>query len=204
MKSLVVHPVMKWLFVGLWALLLISCVYQRFPGVADPSVRIRNVSGVSVLPPQEQGWMIAQMSLYQLALLKQGSPPDATYAANIEIFQLPKLESEEAFFQHVSKGRSAEPATGRFVIIKNDEEIFRGREAYCIKYHSLSKDKGAKTPSGTKIMLMESIGYCCRHPKNKTVGVDFVYSHRHHAGDDDADFPRKADAFLDQVRFTDF
>jgi hypothetical protein len=175
-----------------------------YPGVADPSVRINNVSGVSVLPPQEQGWLIPHMSLYELGLIKQGSKPDATYVVAVRIFQLPEIESEQQYFQYVSKGRSAEPATGRFKIIQNKEDIFRGREGYCVKYHSVSEDNAAKTQSGVKTMVMESIGYNCQHNKNKQIGVDFGYSYRHYRGDDDPNLEKKANAFLDQVQFTDF
>jgi hypothetical protein len=195
---------MKGILITLSILLLVSCAHQMYPGVADPSVRINNVSGVSVLPPQEQGWIIPQMSLYELALIKRGSKPDATYAAQVKLFQLPKIESEELYLQYVSQGRAAEPETGRFKIIQNKEEIVTGRETYCVKYQSVSEDKAAKTRSGAKAMIMETIGYNCQHSKNKSIGVDFGYSYRHYAGDEDADLEKKANAFLEQVRFTDF
>jgi len=195
---------MKGFFVTLSLLLVVSCATQSFPVRVDPSGRINNVSGVSVLPPQDKGWIIAQASTYQIAFIKQGSWPDSTYTALVTLFEIPKIESEEDYLQYVSKGRSAGPATGRFTTVINNEEIFRGRESYCVKYHSISEDRAAKTKSGAKSMIMETIGYCCQHPKNKIVGVDFGYSYRHYGGDEDADLEKKANAFLDQVQFTGF
>jgi hypothetical protein len=195
---------MKGILIGLSVLLLVSCAHQMYPGVADPSVRINNVSGVSVLPPQDQGWLIPHMSLYELGFVKRGDKPDATYAAQVKLFQLPKIDSEEQYLKYVSEGRAAGPETRRFKIIQNKEEIYHGREGYCVKHHSVSEDKAAKTQSGPKGMVLETIGYNCQHPKNKAIGVYFEYSYRHHAGDEDSNLEKKANAFLDQVRFTDF
>jgi hypothetical protein len=195
---------MKGILIGLSVLLLVSCAHQMYPGVADPSVRINNVSGVSVLPPQDQGWPIPHRSLYELGLIKRGDKPDSTYAARVKLFQLPKIDSAEQYLKYVSEGRAAEPATGRFKITQNKEEIYSGREGYCVRYHSVSEDKAAKTQSGAKVMVMETIGYNCQHSKNKAIGVDFGYSYRHYAGDEDANLEKKANAFLDQVQFTDF
>jgi len=189
---------------GLSMLLLVSCANQRYTGLADPSKRIDKVSGVSVLPPQEQGWFIPHMSLYELGLVKQGSLPNATYAAQVKLFQLPEFESEEQYFQYISQGRAAGPATGRFNQLQNKEELFRGRGAYCVKFYNISEDRAPKTPSVVRSMVMETIGYNCQHPKNKSIGVDFEYSYRHYAGDEDANLEKKANAFLDQVQFTDF
>ncbi|HTP66766.1 MAG TPA: hypothetical protein VMJ66_15345 [Geobacteraceae bacterium] len=195
---------MKKCLVVFFFLLLSSCVYQRYPGIADPSIRINNVSGVSVLPPQEQGWLIPQMSLYQLTFIKQGVKQDSTYVAQVVLFKLASFESEQSFLQYVSQGRAAGPDTGRFETLKNKEEIFRGREVICVKYGSVSVDKASKTQSAVRTMIMETTGYCCQHPKNKNIGVDFGYSYRHYPGDEDADFEKKAHEFLEQIRFTDF
>jgi hypothetical protein len=192
----------KWFFAGLSVLLLMACVHERYAEL-DPSRRIDAVAGVSVLPPQEQGWMMPQMSQYRLGLFKQDSQPDATSSAQVRIFQLPKIESEEQFLQYVTRHRSTEPA-GKFKVLENVAEVSRGSDGYCVRYHSVSEDKVANTPSGSKEIIIETIGYFCQHPKRENVGVLFEYSYRHHPGDEDAKFVQKANSFLDQVRFTDF
>ena len=194
----------KGIIIGLSVLLLLSCAHQMYPDVADPSVRINNVSGVSVLPPQEQGWLIPYTSQHELGLVKQGDNPDSTYAVQVELFHLPKIDSAEQYLKYVSEGRAAGPETGRFKNIQNKEEIYTGREGYCVRFHTVSEDKAAKTQSGEKVMVMETIGYNCQQSKNRTIGVDFEYSYRHYPGDEDVNLEKKANDFLDQVRFTDF
>jgi hypothetical protein len=50
----------------------VSCA-PRFSEITDPSQRLNNVSGASVLPPQEPGWnIVGRMTQYQLTLAKRG------------------------------------------------------------------------------------------------------------------------------------
>ena len=160
--------------------------------------------GLSVLPPQEEKWALMIGSTFQVAFGKGGPQSDATYMAVVDLYQLPDFESADQFFAHVSKGRLAEPDIGRFRFIKNEEELRRGEDFYCLEYKTISKDQGAATPAGKKTMLLQMIGRHCQHPKRKNVGVHIEYSHRHYAGDEDPEIQRKADAFLDHVTFTDF
>lgn len=191
-----------WLLIGLVP--LSACTHQQHPDIADPSKRINAVTGVSLLPPQEPGWKILTMSSYQLALAKFGQNRGETYAASVSVYNLPKVDTEDAFLKAVSEGRASAPRTGRFVIISNDEKIARGRETNCVYYYTVSEDTAAHIGTERKSMILETIGYHCQHPKNRLIGVNFEYSHRYFAGNQDPAIESRANAFLDQVRFTDF
>ncbi|TMH43579.1 MAG: hypothetical protein E6H59_07790 [Betaproteobacteria bacterium] len=184
-------------------LVLSSCAQQGFHRISDPSTRV-DVSGVSVLPPQEPGWQILQRSTFQLALGKRGPQPDATYVASVILYKLPDVDSEAQFLKLISERRLSEPDTGRFRIVKNAEEISHRSEVYCVKYHTISEDHAARTSSGVGSMLSEMMGYHCQHPKNKNVGVNFQYSHRHYPGDEDPLIGKKAAEFLEDVKFIAF
>lgn len=162
------------------------------------------ISGVTAIPPQEPGWQRLQMSTFQIAFGKRGPQPDATYIAAVMLYNLPELSSETEFFKHVSEGRRSEPEVGRFKLIRNDEAIAPRKSALCIQYHTVSEDHAAQTAKGRQFMVSEMFGYHCQHPKRKTVGVMFQYSHRHYAGDEDPLLGKKAAGFLEQVAFTDF
>jgi hypothetical protein len=195
---------MKSIFAGpLALLLLVSCAQQGFQRIYDPSARI-DISGVSVAPPQDPGWQILQRSTLQLVLGKQGPQPDATYMVLVVLYRLPDLNSETEFLKFISEQRLSAPETGRFRIVKNVEEISRGRGAYCVSYHTISEDYAARTSSGVRSMLSEMMGYHCQHPKNKNVGVNFQYSHRHYPGNEDSFLEKKATEVLEEVRFIAF
>jgi hypothetical protein len=184
-------------------LVLTSCAQQGFHRISDPSTRV-DVSGVSVLPPQEPDWQILQRSTFQLALGKRGPQPDATYIASVILYKLPDVDSEVQFLKLISERRLSEPDTGRFRIVKNAEEMSHHSEVYCVKYHTISEDQAARTSSGPRSMLSEMRGYHCQHPKNKNVGVNFQYSHRHYPGDEDPLIEKKAAEFLGDVKFIAF
>ena len=133
-----------------------------------------------------------------------GPQPDATYVASVILYKLPDVDSEAQFLKLISERRLSEPDTGRFRIVKNAEEISHRSEVYCVKYHTISEDHAARTSSGVGSMLSEMMGYHCQHPKNKNVGVNFQYSHRHYPGDEDPLIGKKAAEFLEDVKFIAF
>ena len=181
----------------------VSCA-PRFPEITDPSKRLNIVSGVSVLPPQEPEWHILGMTQSQLALAKGGQLFGESYATVVWSYDLPHLDTEQDFLKVVSEGWAADPRAGRFTNMKHEENLVRGRGAVCVHFHVVSDDNAAQIGTERKFMVMESIGYHCQHPKNRHIGVRLEYSHRHFPGNDDPAMEAKANAFLDQVQFTDF
>ena len=200
-KVLALLLALGYLFVGC-ASDMISDQTQRLEEVADPSVRI-DIRGASVLPPQEKAWKIVQKNDNQLSLIKGIPQSDSTYSAIVMINELPDIESEEQFSE-ISKKFLAVYDTERFTIKKEEGEISYSRETYCWRYHLIAEDRGAKTRTGEKVMLLEVIGYICQHPKDRKKGINFGYSHRYYPGDEDTEIKNKANEFLDNVTFTDF
>jgi hypothetical protein len=181
-----------------------SCA-PTFSKITDPSKRLNNVSGVSVLPPQEPDWNIGPMTQSQLWLAKRGSPDGESYAATVMSFDLPELYTEQEFLKRFLELRASEPQTGRYTNISDEVNLVGGREAVCIHIHEVREDKAAQIGgTQTKAMVLEAIWHICQHPKNKRVGVRMEFSHRHFAGNDDPTMETKDNAFLDQVRFTEF
>jgi|GEM_PF-1343213 len=183
----------------------VSCA-PRFSEITDPSKRLNNVSGVSVLPPQEPGWnIVGRMTQSQLTLGKQGQPYGESYAATVTAFNLPNLDTEQEFLKWILERRAAAPQTDRYPNFKDETNLVRGRGAVCVRIHEVTDDKTAYIGgTETKVMVAEGIIYLCQHPKNKRIVVRMDYSHRHFAGNDDPAMATKANAFLDQVQFTDF
>ena len=181
-----------------------SCGQTKFNIISDPSKRLK-ILGVSILPPQEQGWHILYLSAYQLTIKKEIPDRDETYVVQVSLYKLSDIESEQEFLNIVSKGRANEPETGRFKVLQNREEMFHGREGYCMRFHTFSEDRSALLKSYKKVkMTLEMFGYHCQHPKNKNVGVIFEYSHRYYSGERNPNFEKQAENFLSQIKFIDF
>jgi hypothetical protein len=161
------------------------------------------ISGVSIVPPKEAGWRSLMNTTYQLSMGKEGRSY-STYVANAQLYPLPDFTSESEFLKVISEGRRAEPDTGRFTLLKNDEALARHDGALCVKYHTVTEDRAARTPAGPKAMLRSEYGYYCQHPARKNVGVWFSYSLRHNAADPDPALEQKAADFFEGVRFAPF
>jgi hypothetical protein len=153
-------------------------------------------------PPTEEGWVIACRNNRQTALIKEGSSMDETYAMNVILVELPNLNSREEFMSFVKEGRRRGTDSKRFNIITDDLAYFDGRKDYCLNYHSVVEDKEAVKRSGNKgTMILEMVGYVCRHPGNKNIGINFDYSQRYYAGHRDNNLADKAREDFKLVEF---
>ena len=196
---------MRYVF-GLAAIVVcfVSCA-PMYSKITDPSTRLNNVSGVSVLPPQEPEWNIGPMTQSQLYLARRGQPDGESYAATVTSYHLPNLDTEQDFLKWILERRAAEPQTDRYTNVKDEVNLVQGRGAVCVHFHDVRGDNAAQIGgTETKVMVLEAIWHLCQHPKNKRIGVRMEYSHRHFAGNDDPAMETKAHAFLDQVQFTEF
>ncbi|WP_022664033.1 hypothetical protein [Desulfospira joergensenii] len=194
---------MKKILILLFVFLLTSCVHEKTSNFVDPSERINDVVGVSVLPPQEEGWQIASKNKTQLVLAKYGPTENSSYIANITIFKLPKFETEQQFTQYISEGKKAQQPEERFRVIQDEKENIKGGANYIMKYHTIAEDKVATAKYGNKTMILEVLGYTGQHPQNHAIGIELGYSYRYQLGNEDINFKEKANTFLDSIIITD-
>lgn len=195
---------LKKFLIVLFAILLMSCVVEKKPTYVDPSVRIKEVKGLSMLPPQGPNWSLKYLGDTQAVFGKKGADPDSSYIVQVTLFRLPEFETPKSFLQYVSKNKDAQQPKDRFKGIQKKREVFADQSTYCVKFHDIAEDKKAQTSSGVGSMILEVIGKTCQHPKNKTIGVDFGYSYRYSSGNEDPELKEKANAFMKEVQFTEF
>jgi len=68
----------------------------------------------------------------------------------------------------------------------------------------VTEDNAAvKRTSTPGIMILEVMSMTCAHPKNTSLGVAVVYSHRYYPGQADPSFGEKAAQILSSVEFLD-
>lgn len=172
--------------------------------IANPSERIDVGSTVSFLPSQERGWIVAEKSSQSAALVKRGRKKDQTYVIEVAFDKFPDTSSEEGFFALVRKLRDTRlgAGTGRFVILKNKQKRSLDSGSPCVRYHTKAEDHAAVKRSRRKgFMLLEAVGFVCRHPGHADLVVMAEFSHRYYPGKVDAKFLSKANRFLAQVQF---
>ena len=183
------------------SLLIASCATVT-PFVSPNS--IINIYGVTAKTPRDGNWVMVATSGYQSSLASQGANENESLVVNVSIFQIPVVGSEQEFLELVVKSRAATPKTGRFENHSNAEELSRLNGALCVKYHSVSIDKNARTKDGTTSMLLESIGYNCQHPLNETVGVNIEYSSRHFEETPNLSLDEDSAEYFGNIQFTEF
>src|SRR5690606_1528744 len=103
--------------------LLVSCAappsYQYLQGgerVDQP--------GVSFLLPAGQKWGAIIRSTYQSAFGALGMPKNDTLIVSTSVYNVQPSASREDFLKVVHEGRTSEPNTGRFEVVRNIEQLY--------------------------------------------------------------------------------
>lgn len=186
-------------------LLITACapMQLKLQTIPIPPERIAQ-KGYSLVPPNEKGWVIGGRNPHQLALGKHGSNPDETFAIQTMLFRLPAFKTTQELALLVKDGQAKDTDLQRFKIIRHDVAVHPDKNADCVKSHTVTEDHGAVKRSGKAgVMILDALTLTCAHPKNKSVGVNVVYSQRHYPEQGDSGFIEKATTIFDSVEFTD-
>jgi hypothetical protein len=69
----------------------------------------------------------------------------------------------------------------------------------------MAEDRGVvKGPEKLSMMILEAITLTCAHPKDNSIAINLVYSHRYYPGQSDPAFVDKASIVLNSLEFSDF
>ncbi len=158
--------------------------------------------GVSFIPPAGKPWSVLMQSTYQIALGARGSSENETFVTNVSIYQLPSTLSPQQFLAHVRAGRAAEPQTGRFEVISNEEQLYADRPETCVKHRASSKDYGAGR--GADFTVIDYLGMNCIHPKAPRVGILVELSRKSPPSVAGPSFEALGMSLLRSVEFTQF
>lgn len=187
------------------ALAVASCVSTQPRGkeVRIPPERIFQ-KGYSVLPLNEEGWVIGRRNPYQLVLGKYGKNPDETFSISAIFVKLPAFKTSEEFVRIVKEGQAKDTDPQRFETMKHEVAAYPMDGVDCVKSQMVAVDHAATKRSGkTGDMILESLILMCAHPTDKSVGVNVAYSHRHYPEFPDPRFLEKATSVLDSVRIAE-
>jgi hypothetical protein len=161
-------------------------------------------SGYSVTPLNEKGWYVREQNLQHLSIGKYGEYKDQTFAIDGLLVRLPAFKTIEELISVVKEPQTTFPNPQRFTMLKYEIAAYPKKGPDCVKSHSVMIDHAAANRSGTPgDMEIEAVFLVCAHPKDKSVGVQVMYSQRHWPGQGDPRFLEKAMAVLDSVEFID-
>ena len=154
----------------LLAIALTGCAGVSRVADSPAAVGVRvDQPGVSFTLPTGRSWYVMVRSTYQVTLGGRGLSKDETFITNVAINQLPAGLSREQFLEYVKKGRAAEPQTGRFETVNNDEHFSDQRQEVCVEHRATSKDYGVTR--GQSFAIIEYRGMNCIHPDDASIGV---------------------------------
>ena len=182
-------------------LVLTACAATRppLPEVKIPPERISQ-NGYSLMPLNENGWMVVGRNAYEFALAKPGENPDETFAIQAILSKVGTFNTTEDFVRLIKEGQVNDTNPPRFKLLKHDVTPFPKTGIDCVKSHMITEDNAAvKRSGGTAEMILEAVTLSCAHPNEKSVAIHVIYSHRHYPGKDDPAFMEKGTAVLNSV-----
>jgi hypothetical protein len=160
--------------------------------------------GFSLIPLNEEGWVINRRTSNLVILGKYGKNPDQTFAVSAGLIKLPPFKTNEEFVRLVKEGQSQDTDPKRFTTIKHEVTSYPKNGAECARSHWVAVDHAAAKRSGQPgDMNFETLTLLCAHPKDKKIGLNVFYSQRSYPGQEDPAFLEKASTVLNSVELTD-
>jgi len=152
--------------------------------------------------PPEEGWVVMYRDNKEAGLAREGGGKDETYALSVFVFEIPSCNSKEEFMDFVKDFQGKDADAKRFNVIENETEYVDEMNYYCVRYHTVAEDKKPTRRSWSRApMLLEMVGYICRHPENKNIGIVMDYSQRAYPGHQDEGLEEKAREIFGRLTF---
>ena len=185
-------------------LTLSACVvapsYQQF-SAGQTVVR----AGVTFQLPKERSWSALVLSTYQTMLGANEKPDFETIMILVSSYPLPELSSPEAHLEYIKDTRKkTDPDTGRFKVIKNNEEIYSARAETCVKFESTVSDHASSAVRAGGFTVIDTYGMYCVHPNSPRTGVYVELSRKAPPESKSLTFKDMGERLLQSVQFIDY
>ncbi len=184
-------------------ILLASCAPMRpqWTEVTIPPVRVEH-RGFSLVPLNENGWLILAKRPEGIVLGKQISP-DENHIIRGFTQVIPPFKSQDEFIGYAKTALSMEDPA-RHKLLLNDAKTTKFKGQSCVRTHDVMEDHRAlKRSDRSDFMILEAFSLVCEHPRKGTA-VIVAYSYRYYSGHEDKESTMKAQKIFDSVEFTDF
>ena len=186
-----------------FCVLLVSCATSPSYQYVQGGERV-NQPGVSFVLPAGHKWAAIMRTTYQSAFGALGMPKNDTVIVSSSVYNIKPPATKEDFLKEIQAGRNSEPNTGRFEVIRNDEQLYEDRPETCVLYKSASKDFGVDAKRGGQYSVLETIGMHCVYPNKPNVGIQVEFSRKAPPETTYSKFNDVGLAVLQSVKFGEF
>lgn len=163
------------------------------------------IEGVSILPPKGENWDFSKTHPGSIQFGKKGTTKDQSVLGVVVLSKLPEIRTKEKFLELISEQRRKDTKLERYKLILNKNELSDERKIFCVRFHTIYEDHGAKNlPASSDYLIVEVIGITCKHPYHQNIAVDIGFSQRTLKNNTFENFESIANDFIHNVKFIAF
>jgi hypothetical protein len=186
--------------------LLTACAPARRPAtiehVPTPPPRYE-LSGYSIVPLQESGWIVVERNSEQIHLARRGANVDESFTISAALTNLPTPLTADKLAQLMKSRESEDVQSDRFRLIRHEVVVQAHPDTVCAKSNFLALDSApVRQSSRSDPIELEGSALTCRHPRDPKIGVMVGYTHRRYPEYRDAAFQTKAESLFNSLAFT--
>jgi len=184
---------------------LCSCSAKTGYRKVTSSTERFTIAGVSILPPEGEGWSFNKEHQGSFHFGKLGTGKGQSIVGGVVLSKLPEINTDKEFLSLVSEQRRKDEGNPRYETILNTEKLSNERTDFCVRFHTVYKDFKAKNlPAEANYLIEEDIGMVCRHPYKKNIAVNLVFSQRTLENYKIENFEKLANDFIKKIEFIPF
>ena len=136
-------------------------------------------SYINIRAPDSHGWHLLGSTSTGMAFGRNGTEPNASYAASVSMSPLEETADSDEFVTLVKKKTEEEMDPVRFETIELDFEYSEHRGYACVIVNFLTQDKKARTSLiHREVLLLQGKSLIYRHPVREETGFSIHYSYR--------------------------
>jgi hypothetical protein len=154
----------------------------------------------SLLPLNEDGWIVGGQSNDALLLGARGTVPGETRIITAFVRPLSASITGDDFLAYAKSVKRID-SPNRLEVLRQDAQKDNSTGKDCVKIHTTLKDSAPQVVTQrADSMMIDSLYWVCKHPhEDKAIIVE--YSDRFYAGNEETDFEEKAEAVFHGLQF---
>jgi hypothetical protein len=161
------------------------------------------ISGATVMSPNETSWQLAKSSDVELDFVKKGTMLGETTVAGVGIVTVPSDASNAEYLQLIrsfgdEQNYGEDP--DRFVLVSASEELTTFNKTPCIQFQRTFQDLVNPANDVVGPQYLKALGYYCRNPDHPAFGFEISYSNRSDEKDISSTLKNAADDFFKGVQ----
>jgi hypothetical protein len=158
-------------------------------------VSIFNQDGVTVVSPNQPGWVLLKSSKSETVFEKRGK--DEILMANVKTIRTKMFDDDKDFLTSMETLKKEELSKLNRDSVHFNYVRFKGSP--CVQYDGIFKPDGASLP---KFEYFNFKGYLCRHPESKDLVVQMEFSNHSNLRGFSENLFSLRDEFLEKIVFS--